>query len=604
MVFKNSRTLAAALVLSIASFIIPVALAGSPVSTTSKGSAGDRSQQLRSLFDEVWQYQLRTEPEFATAIGDKRYNDRLSDESPAFYQSDVKQKQDFLSRCEGIAPGGLSKQDALSRELMIRELREEIEGAKFKTWEMPVNQMNGPHLDLPDLVTLTPFTSVADYESYTARLKQIPRLFDQVMANMRQGMQDHLMPPRYLLEKVSKEAQDIAERTGENSSFAKPIKNFPASISAEDQKRLREDVLATVANQVLPAYQRFAKFVHDDYAPAGRTDPGVWALPDGDERYRFAVRRMTTTNMSPEEIHELGLKQIDVIEKEMLAVANKLGFKDLASLNEHIKNDRSLYATSGQQLLDLYNHYIDEMQPKLPSLFGHLPKAPVVAIPMEAARAPNAVPADYTEGTPDGSRPGHINVNEWDPEHRLLLNLEAIAYHEGIPGHHLQLSLAQEMPELPAFRQHAGYTAFVEGWALYAERLAKDVGLYQDPYSDYGRLENEMWRAIRLVVDTGVHSQHLSRQQMVDYFHRYTAMDEPNVQSEVDRYIAWPGQALAYKLGQLEILKLREGARQKLGDKFDVRAFHDEVLGDGALPLDVLDSEVNNWIAAQAKPLK
>ena len=602
MTFQNRVSLGVAAVLCLVAGANSITYRhDSTASNSAQSTVENRHNQLLALFDEEWQYRLRTHPEFATALGDKRYNDRLSDESPAFYQSDVKEKQNFLARCQAIDPTGLSKQDALSRELMMRELREEIEGAKFKPWEMPVNQMNGPHLELPDLVTLTPFSSVTDYENYVARLKQIPHFFEQVTANMRQGIQDHLMPPRYLLEKVSKEAQNIADKAGENSSFAKPIKKFPDDISTQDQKRLREEVLRALDNQVLPAYQKFAKFVRDEYAPAGRTDPGVWALPDGDERYRFAVRRMTTTDMSPEQIHELGLKQIDVIEKQMLVVANKLGFNDLASLNEHIKNDRSLYATSGQQLLDLYNHYIDEMQPKLPTLFGHLPKSRVVAIPMEAARAPNAVPADYTEGTADGSRPGHINVNEWDPEHRLLLNVEAIAYHEGIPGHHLQLSLAQEMPELPAFRQHAGYTAFVEGWALYAERLAKEVGLYQDPYSDYGRLENEMWRAIRLVVDTGVHSQHWPRQQMVDYFHRYTAMDEPNVQSEVDRYIAWPGQALAYKLGQLEILKLREAARQKLGDKFNVHEFHDEVLGDGALPLDVLDSEVTAWITAQAK---
>jgi uncharacterized protein (DUF885 family) len=379
------------------------------------------------------------------------------------------------------------------------------------------------------------------------------------------------------------------------------VKEFPASISPAEQKRLRDAILAAIANQIVPSYQHFAAFVRDEYAPHGRTDPGVWSLPDGEARYRFAIRRITTTNMTPEEIHALGLKQIDEVEAEMLALAHTLGFKDLASLNEHIKNDRRFYATSGQQVLDLYAGYAQGMEPELPKLFGHLPKSKLTAIPMEASRAKNAVPADYSSGTPDGSRPGHINVNEWDPEHRLTLNIEAIAYHEGIPGHHLQLSLAQEMQDLPAFRRQADYTAFIEGWALYAERLGKEVGHYQDPYSDYGRLENEMWRAIRLVIDTGVHEKHWSREQMVEYFHRYTAMDEPNIQSEVDRYIAWPGQALAYKLGQLEILKLREEARQTLGDKFDIRAFHDEVLGNGALPLDVLDAEVNGWIDSQAK---
>jgi uncharacterized protein (DUF885 family) len=570
-------------------------------SASPASSVDSRRQQLFSLFDEEWQYELRTNPEWATMLGDRRYNDRLSDNSPEFFRADIEQKQKFLMRFQAIDPADFSRQDTLSRELMIRQLKEEIEGAQFKPWEMPVNQMGGLHLELPDLVTLTPFNTIADYDNYLARLRQIPHAFDQLTANMQQGLRDGLMPPRYLLEKVAAEADGIANKTGESSPFAKPVKEFPSSVPASDQKRLRDVVLASIADQVLPAYQRFAIYVRNEYAPHGRTDPGIWSLPDGAARYRFAIRRITTTDMTPEAIHALGLKQIDEIEAEMLADAHKLGFKDLASLNDHIKNDRSFYATSGQQVLDLYTNYAHGMEPELPRLFGHLPKSKLTVIPMEASRSKNAVPADYTDGAADGSRPGHINVNEYDPEHRLVLNIEAIAYHEGIPGHHLQLSLAQEMEALPEFRRHAGYTAFVEGWALYAERLGKEVGHYQDPYSDYGRLENEMWRAIRLVIDTGVHEKHWSRDQMVAYFHRYTAMDEPNIQSEVDRYIAWPGQALAYKLGQLEILKLREETRQKLGDKFDIRSFHDEVLGHGALPLDVLDSEVSAWIDHQTK---
>jgi uncharacterized protein (DUF885 family) len=568
---------------------------------SASSSVENRQQQLLALFDEEWQYSLETSPEWATVLGDSRYNNRLSDESPEFFQSDLGQKGKFLSRFEAIDPAGFSQQDRLSRELMIRRLRQEIEGAQFKPWEMPVNQMGGLHLELPDLVVLTPFKTVADFDNYLARLHQIPRAFDQVTANMRQGLHDGLMPPRYLLEKVAAEADDIADQTGEASPFAKPLKQFPSSVSAPERKRLRDAVLAAIADQVVPAYQRFATFVRSEYAPRGRTDPGVWSLPDGAARYRFAIRRITTTDKTPEQIHALGLKQIDEIEAEMLAVARQMGFHDLARLNDHIKNERRFYATSGQQVLDLYTNYARGMEPELPKLFRRLPKSKLTVIPMEASRSKNAVPADYTDGAADGSRPGHINVNEWDPEHRLVLNIEAIAYHEGIPGHHLQLALAQEMDNLPEFRRHAGYTAFVEGWALYAERLGKEVGHYQDPYSDYGRLENEMWRAIRLVIDTGVHEKHWSRDQMVAYFHRYTAMDEPNIQSEVDRYIAWPGQALAYKLGQLEILKLREQARHKLGGKFDLRAFHDEVLGNGALPLDVLDSEVSGWIDSQAK---
>jgi uncharacterized protein (DUF885 family) len=417
---------------------------------------------------------------------------------------------------------------------------------------------------------------------------------------MRQGMRDHLMPPKYLLEKVATESQQIADTEASASPFAKPATKFPETISATDQQRLRTQILTAIRDEVIPAYRRFAIFVRDEYSPHGRLEPGVWALPDGEARYRYEVRRLTTTDLSPEEIHQLGLKQIAEIETEMIAIAHKLGYKDLASLNDAIRTNRKLYATSGQQLFDLYGKYVDQMRPELPKLFGRLPKSELIVVPMDPFRSPSAVPADYTPGSIDGARPGRINVNEWDPAHRLLLNVEAIAYHEGIPGHHLQLSITHELTDVPTFRRHGEYTAFVEGWALYAERLAKELGFYQDAYSDYGRLENEMWRAIRLVVDTGVHEKHWTRDQMVELFHRYTAMDEPNVQTEVDRYIAWPGQALAYKLGQLEILKLREQARQKLGAKFDVRAFHDEVLGNGSLPLDMMDTEVTNWIATQA----
>jgi uncharacterized protein (DUF885 family) len=574
--------------------------------TKAEGTVADiesRRTQLLSLFDEEWQYELRTSPETATSLGDNRYNDRLKDRSADFYASDLQARRNFLDRFEAVNPVGLSAQDALSRELMIRNLRQDIEEARFKPWEMPVNQMEGPHLGWLEMLSLTPFNTVRDYDDYLSRLHQIPKALDQVTSNMRQGMKDGLMQPRYLLEKVALQTQEISAGSGEASPFAKPVNKFPAGISDADQKRLRSAVLAAINGEVLPAYKRFAAFVRDDYAPHGRTEPGVWALPDGAERYRLQIRRMTTTDLTPEEIHQIGLKQLAETEAEMLALAHKLGFNDLAGLNQHIKNDRKFYATSGQQVLDLYSKYTRQMEAQLPKLFGRLPQNKLEVIPMDPFRAKNAVPADYNAGAQDGSRPGHINVNEWDPEHRLTLNIEAIAYHEGVPGHHLQISIAQELKDLPAFRKNGEYTAFVEGWALYSERLGKEIGFYEDPYSDYGRLENEMWRAIRLVIDTGVHEKHWSRDQMVEYFHRYTAMDEPNVQSEVDRYIAWPGQALAYKLGQLEILRLREEVRQKLGAKFDLRAFHDEVVGSGPLPLGVLHSQVESWISAQqARP--
>jgi uncharacterized protein (DUF885 family) len=528
-------------------FVLSCLLFVSPLvaNPTTQADAGDKSRQLTSLFKEEWEHELSSDPETATVLGDNRYNDRLSDNSPQFYQSEVEEDRKFLARFEGFDPTGLPTQDALSRELMIRKLREEIEGAQFKSWEMPVDQMGGPHLSLIELITLTPFNNPGDYNNYLSRLHQVPRFFEQLIRNMRQGMRDGLMPPRYLLEKVTVEAEEIAQKTGEESPFAKPLEHFPASIPAAEQGRLRSAVLAAISGDVIPAYQKFTTFVREEYAPHGRSEPGIWVLPDGAKRYRFAIRRMTTTDFSPDEIHEIGLKQIAQTEKEMLALAHKLGFNDLANLNAHIKADRGLYATSGEQMLGLYTQYTRQMEAQLPKLFGRLPKNKLAVIPMDPFRAKNAVPADYTPGAQDGSRAGRINVNESDPEHRLVLNIEAIAYHEGVPGHHLQISIGQEMPELPAFRQNGGYTAFVEGWALYAERLGKEIGSYQDLYSDYGRLENEMWRNIRLVIDTGVHEKHWSRDQMVEYFHRFTAMDEPNVQSEVDRYIAWPGQALA-----------------------------------------------------------
>ena len=558
-----------------------------------------RRKALNDLLAEQWEYRLRTSPIGASFLGDKRWNDKLDDFSQEAIDQDLQETRKFLARFEAIDTSGFPDQEALNQTLMVRDLKMQLEGARFKPWETPVDQQNGIQIWLPDLVTVLSFQSVKDYQDYISRLRQIPRVLDQTTVQMRKGMADKLMPPRFLLEKVVDQCKALSSQAPDKSSFAQPFFHFPEAISASDQKRLREAGLAAIKESVLPAYVQFTAFVRDEYVPKGRVQPGIWSLPDGAERYRFEIRRMTTTDMTPEQIHALGLKQVQEIEAEMLEVARQLGHQDLASLNEHIKNERRFYATSGQQLLDLYANYVHGMEPELPKLFGHLPKSQLAVIPMETSRSMNAVPADYTDGTADGSRPGHINVNEWDPEHRLLLNVEAIAYHEGIPGHHLQLSLAQELTGLPEFRRYESYTAFVEGWALYSERLGKEVGRYQDPYSNYGRLENEMWRAIRLVVDTGVHEQHWSRDQMVDCFHRYTAMDEPNVQSEVDRYIAWPGQALAYKLGQLEILKLRQYAKEQLGTGFDIRTFHDQLLGGGTLPLDVLDQRVQDWVDKQ-----
>lgn len=575
--------------------LLPIALAGASQDTSTE----KRRAQLSAALAQEWEYQLRVHPEMATYIGDNRYNDRLSDCSAKFYAEDLEHAKRTLESIEAIDTTGFPAQEQLNKTLMVRSLREQIQSYGFEDWEMPVDQFNGVHLGYAALPSATPFHSVKDYEDYLSRLRQIPRVFDEITADMQFGLRDGLVQPRYLLDKVAVQAQDIAGKLPSESPFARPVFKFPHGIAEAEQQRLREATLAAVKDEVAPAYARFADFVRAQYAPHGRADYGIWALPQGDARYRFDIRQMTTTDLSPEEIHQMGLKQVAEIEAQMLELARRQGFPDLASFNEHIRNDRKLYAASGQQLLDLYQHYTDQMYAKLPQLFGHLPKTRLEVIPMEAFRAPDSVPADYSPGAGAGSRPGRINVNEYDPQHRLLLNVEAIAYHEGIPGHHLQFSIAQETPNLPPFRKFASYNAYSEGWAFYAERLGKEAGFYQDPYSEYGRLENEMWRSVRLVVDTGVHYKHWSRQQMVDYFRQHTAMDEPNIQTEVDRYIAWPGQALAYKLGQMKIIELREHAHEALGDKFDLRAFHNAVLADGPLPLDVLESTINAWIGAE-----
>jgi uncharacterized protein (DUF885 family) len=556
-----------------------------------------RRAELTRLLNDEWEYTLRTAPELATNVGDERYNDRISDFSDKAIADDLEHDRQALKQFESLDVTGFPEQERLNYALMVRSLRASVESARFKHWEMPATQFGGVHLEYASLSSYVPFRNVQDYENYLARLHQIPRVLDEAAGHMRDGLHDNLMPPKYLLEKVAAQAQQVADTPLDKSSFTEPLRKFPDSISQPDRARLQGAIEEAVKNEIAPAYSRFAKFVREDYAPHGRLDPGVWALPDGEARYRFAVRHQTTTGFTADQIHEMGLKSVAQIEQEMLKIAKSQGFSDLKSFNARIRQDPALHAKSGQQLLDLYTKYRDQMYGKLPELFGRLPKNKLDVVPMEEFRSADSVPADYSIGGANGSRPGRINVNEYAPEKRLLLNVEAIAYHEGVPGHHLQFSIAQELADLPPFRRFTlDVNAYSEGWAFYAERLGKEAGFYQDPYSEYGRLQNEMWRAVRWVVDTGVHSKHWSRQQMIDFFHEHTAMDDQNIETEVDRYIAWPGQALSYKMGQTKILELRARAQKELGPKFDLRAFHDAVLDQGPLPLDVLETKISEWI--------
>jgi uncharacterized protein (DUF885 family) len=564
----------------------------------SQTDVATRVQALNALLAEQWQHTLQNQPEFATTLGDLRYNDRWSDLSLAHAAAEHKVNQDFLKRFQAIDTSGFSDTDKLNQQLMVRQLTDGLRADDLKLNEMPLDQMGGVHIALAGFVSSIPFDNTKEYDDYLTRLRAVPKAFDQVIDVAKQGMHDKMMPPKYLLEEVVTQIDNIDKSAGMDSAFAEPLKHFPASVSAADQKRLHDAILAAIDNDVRPAYRKLGEFVAKDYAPNGRTQPGVWNLPNGEAIYRFDIEQMTTTHRSADEIHTLGLAEVTRIEGEMTQIAKSQGFADLASFRASLKSNPKTHATSRDDILNRYRGYLAQMQPELPKLFGILPKTKVVVMPVEAFREKEAPAAEYHQGTPDGSRPGQIFVNTGDFANRSVLTIESTSYHEGIPGHHLQISIAQTLPKLPPFRQQGGYTAYIEGWALYSEQLGKDIGFYKDPLSDYGRLSDELLRADRLVLDTGVHSKHWTRQQMVDFFHAHSSEDEPDVQAETDRYITWPAQALAYKSGELKILELRARAKQELGAQFDIRAFHDEILNGGALPLDVLESRVNDWIAA------
>ena len=574
-------------------------LPAAPAAPTAPATVEERHKALDALFRQYWEQNLKADPEFASSIGDKRWNAQLTDLSVAAENEQVSRAQNLLLQLAAIDPTGLSDQDQTSRELLTRTLADEIEAANFKEWEMPVTQMSGIQTRYPELVRQLTFASTQDYDDWIARLKAIPAAFATISENMAIGLEEHRTPPRYLVEKVLPQVKELGTQKPEDSPLALPLKNFPAAVPAADRERIRTEILVAIEKQVQPAYLRFARFLEASYIPGCRTDPGVWALPDGDKYYRFLMRRETTIDAPPEQIYAIGLAQVARDEEQMLAIAQQLGFKDLASFRASLQADAKYHPASADALLAAYRGYIAAMQAKLPALFGRLPKAQLEVVALPEYRAQSAAQAYYEDGSPELQRPGRVTVNTYNATARSLVDVEAIAYHEGVPGHHLQISLAQEIDGLPTFRKYTYITAFTEGWGLYAEQLGKDVGFYQNPVSDYGRLEADVWRSIRLVVDTGVHSKHWTRDQMVEYFRAHSGLDETNIQSEVDRYIAWPGQALGYKLGQMEILALRARAQRELGARFDLRSFHDQVLDAGALPLDMLETRIDARIASQ-----
>lgn len=557
-----------------------------------------RRHALEQLLDEQWQYALRDSPELATQIGDYRYNDKWSDLSLEHVEQQRKDAEAFLKRFEAIDTTSFPDQELLNQQIMVRNLKETLESTSLKLYLLPEDQFGGLHLSLAEFVSIAPFDNTKHYEDYIGRLHAVPLVIDQVIQLLQQGKQDRLMPPKFLLEKVITQIHSIAEPAGEANVFSQPATKFPAEVPVADQKRLRNDLLKAVDMEVRPAYMKLANYIARDYAPYGRLEAGIWSLPNGDALYRFAVKQQTTTDMTPAAIHELGLKEVARIQAEMLVIAKREGFPDRKSFQNSLKTNPKVIPTSREDILNTYRGYIAGMQPELPKLFGLLPKTKVEVRPVEEFRETGASSAQYNPGTPDGKRPGIVFVNTGDYSHRSKISAESTSYHEGIPGHHMQISIAQTLPGLPPFRQQANYTAYAEGWALYSERLGKDIGFYKDPLSDYGRLSDELLRACRLVLDTGVHYKHWTREQMIAYFRENSGEDEPDIQAETDRYIVVPGQALGYKIGQLKILELRTRAEHELGPKYDIRAFHDKILDGGGLPLDILDARTTAWIQA------
>lgn len=572
-------------------------LAASASHAQSSSDQTARHDAVRAVADQYWEYYQRNNPESATFYGEYRYNDKLKDYSPAHWQILEKETATLLTRVRALDVSGLPEIDQLDKLLLERTLADKLEALRLKNYEMPVDQFGGMQIQLAQLPSAIPVDSVHHYEDYIARLNHVGQQFDQVIAVMQQGRKDGLMPPRLVLEMSANQCQAIADKKGMENPFAEPITRMPASFTAAERKHLSAQILRAIDTKVRPAYRKLQNFITKDYAPYGRTDPGLWALPDGDARYRFAIHTQTTSDMSPEQIHQLGLAQVADVEAQIDALGKSAGYADGKSFRAAVNADPKLVPTSRQQIVDEYAHYIAQMKPHLPQLFGLLPKADVVVKPVPDYME-KETSTQYQQGTADGSRAGMVLVNTYDYPHQNMLSDEATAYHEGIPGHHMQISIAQELPGIHPFHRALTdeYNAYVEGWALYSERLGKEVGFYQDPASDLGRLESELFRAVRLVVDTGVHYKHWSRQQMLDYAHEHL---EGDWASEIDRYIADPAQALGYKIGQLKILELRKYAQDQLGDKFDVRAFHDEILNAGALPLDVLDQRLRAWVASR-----
>ena len=563
------------------------------------GGPNRATRNLHALFDEDWEWALKEFPTFATYLGDDRYNAYFTDLSlDAIARRQVRTRQS-LERLLAINRKALSPADQLNYDLYSLDLENEIRGFAFHTEYMPVNQMGGIQIDLPTLPSLTKFRHVKDYEDYLARLNQIPRVIEQTTTLMRRGQELGWVAAQVPLRSVPEQLEAQLKFAVEDSPFYAPFTRFPDAVNGEDRERLTAAGHRAIVEQVMPAFEAFKTYFTEEYYPTANVEVGAWSLPGGEEYYQYQVQLMTTTDKMPDEIHQLGLSEVKRIKVEMVGVIAESGFKgSFHEFIEFLRTDPQFYYTQPEDLLRGYRDICKRIDPELTKLFGHLPRMTYGVQPIPDYEAPASTTAYYRPPAADGSRPGIFYANTFNLKARPKYEMEALAINEAVPGHHLQIAIAQELEELPNFRKYGGYTAYVEGWGLYSESLGEELGLYQDPYSKFGQLTYEMWRAVRLVVDTGLHHKHWSRQQALDFFLDNTALTELNITSEVDRYIVWPGQALAYKIGQLKIRELRERATRELGEQFDIRAFHDMVLGRGAVPLGILEEGITAWIRA------
>ena len=555
--------------------------------------------QLQQLFTDHWEAWVRWDPLFATQCGDYRYNDRLPVMTDASFQGWREQLVSFRDRQHTIDRSTLSPSDALNYDIFARLLENEIAELSYPTYRLPLTKSGGFHLFFPDLHLLTPFNNVLDYENYVARLKGLYQYFQDSIELMRLGLRTGHKPPRVILDGIAESLQSHLVDDPEQSVFFQPCMNFPASVDETHRQRLRNELQAVIRASVVPAYDTLRKFLLDEYLPSARESISAAELPDGRAFYQHRIRYFTTLDLTPEAIHQTGLDEVRRIRAEMEAIIRAIGFTgNFRSFIDFLRTDPRFYAPSPDQLLKETAYVLKRIDGELPRLFNTLPRLPYGIRAIPEFSAPGNTTAYYQPGAGDGTRAGTYYVNTYDLKSRPLYEIEALSLHEAVPGHHLQIAIQQELGELPNFRRFSGFTAFVEGWALYAERLGLEVGFYTDPYSDFGRLSYEMWRACRLVVDTGMHALGWARQQAIDFMAENTSSTLLNITNEVDRYIGWPGQALAYKIGELKIRELRAQAEEKLGPRFDRREFHDLLLGSGAVSLDVLETLVLTWITA------